>query len=134
MSARDQYYVYILLCADMSYYVGVTNDYERRLDEHETAKKETAYTASWLPVKLVYLETHLYINNAILRDKNLKTWSHAKKTALINGDMKRLRELSKKRIGHAGKNKLSFKLSDRVEAFNLFACNLVVPRCDGIET
>lgn len=92
-----KYYVYILLCADGTYYVGVTNDYERRLEEHETAKKETAYTASRLPVALAYIETHMYVNNAIRREKNLKRWSHAKKAALINGDMPALKQLSKKK-------------------------------------
>jgi putative endonuclease len=99
----QKYYVYFLLCADDTYYIGVTNDYERRYMEHETMKKETAYTASRLPVKLVYLETHLYINNAIERETNLKKWSHAKKTALINGDMRSLKTLSKKKNWHRKK-------------------------------
>jgi len=92
-----KYYVYILHCADDSYYVGVTNNFERRFEEHSTIAHERSYTASRLPVELVYLETHLYINYAIRREKNLKTWSHAKKTALIKGDMQQLRALSKKK-------------------------------------
>ena len=97
MMKPKKYFVYILLCADHTYYVCVTNNYERRFEEHQTAQKESSYTASRLPVVLVYTETHLYINNAIRREKNVKRWSHAKKTALINGDMRQLRALSKKK-------------------------------------
>lgn len=38
------YYVYILHCADDSYYTGVTNSIERRLKEHKDGINETAYT------------------------------------------------------------------------------------------
>lgn len=96
MKKRHQYFVYILLCSDHSYYVGVTNDFRVRTMQHERGEDERSYTAQRLPVELVYLEVHQYINNAIKREKNLKTWSHAKKAALIEGDFEKLRQLSKK--------------------------------------
>jgi putative endonuclease len=89
--------VYILLCADDSYYVGVTNDFRVRTLQHEAGENERSYTAQRLPVKMVYLEVHKYINDAIKREKNLKTWTHAKKTALIDGDFDKLRQLAKKK-------------------------------------
>ena len=47
-------YVYILHCADDSYYTGVTSNLDKRLTEHLTAKYPDSYTAQRLPVKLVF--------------------------------------------------------------------------------
>ena len=89
-------YIYILLCADDSLYVGVTNNLERRLKEHQSALHENSYTASRLPVELVYYEVYNGPKAAIAREKQLKKWSRAKKQALINNNEKLLKELSKK--------------------------------------
>ena len=43
---------YILECSDGTYYVGSTNNLDRRLNDHE--KGQSRYTKSRLPVKLVY--------------------------------------------------------------------------------
>ncbi|MBL7942199.1 MAG: GIY-YIG nuclease family protein [Flavobacteriales bacterium] len=77
------YYVYILECADLSYYVGVTNNIVRRLKEHNDGISTSSYTSTRLPVKLVYCEQHRYILNAIAREKQIKNWSRIKKIALI---------------------------------------------------
>lgn len=92
------YYVYILECADDTYYVGITNDIRVRVGQHERGESERSYTAQRLPVVLKYVEVHKYVNNAIRREKNLKSWTHAKKTALITGDLETLRKLSKKQF------------------------------------
>ena len=84
------YFVYILRCADASYYVGVTNNVERRLEEHRQALDPRSYTAQRLPVELVYAEWYHYILQAIAREKQLKGWSRKKKEALMAGDMKAL--------------------------------------------
>ncbi len=78
-----QYYVYILECSDGTYYTGVTNNYRRRLQEHEQGIHSDSYTAKRLPFQLAYLETFRDIRKAIAREKQLKTWSRAKKDALI---------------------------------------------------
>lgn len=89
------YTVYILLCADNTYYVGVTNDMERRLWEHQTKFNPKAYTSSRLPVKVVFQEHFKDVNQAIAFEKQIKGWRKEKKQALINGDWVELRELSK---------------------------------------
>ena len=76
-------YVYILKCANGSYYVGVTNDVELRLAQHNSGRSETAYTNSRLPVELVYVEQYQDYNPAIAREKQIKGWTRAKKEALI---------------------------------------------------
>lgn len=90
------YYVYILLCADNSYYVGVTNNIPRRLDEHSNGLDKSRYTFNRQPVNLVYSEMFQYIDKAIAREKQLKGWSRKKKEALINKDLGSLKDLSKK--------------------------------------
>lgn len=87
--------VYILECADGSYYVGVTNDLQRRLSEHKSGSNPKSYTAERLPVKLVYSEHFQYIDKAIKREKQLKGWTIKKKKALIENNISLLKELSK---------------------------------------
>lgn len=91
----NRYVVYILRCADNSYYIGITNDVERRLAEHQEGKHENSYTFARRPVKLLYFEYYTNKLQASLREKQLKGWSRAKKEALIAENYERLKRLSK---------------------------------------
>ena len=91
-----QYFVYILLCSDNTFYVGVTNDLDRRLSEHQEVLKNDSYTAKRLPVELKTAIRFADILSAIEFEKKIKKWSKRKKEALINGDYELLPELSKK--------------------------------------
>ena len=86
-------YTYILECSNGAYYVGSTNDLERRLQEHQ-AGEGANYTSKHLPVKLVYWEEYQNIDEAFRREKQLHGWSRAKKEALINGDIEKLKSVS----------------------------------------
>ena len=88
------YYVYILLCSDNSFYIGVTNNLELRVAQHEVGLHSSSYTYPRRPVRLVYFESFDNINTAILREKQLKGWSRKKKLALINGDFNALSRLA----------------------------------------
>ncbi len=90
-----EYFVYILHCADDSYYIGITNDLSRRLQEHQAGISDDGYTVSRRPLRMVYYELLTDINMAIAREKQLKRWSRAKKEALISGDKELLIALSK---------------------------------------
>jgi len=90
----NQYFVYILLCSDNSYYTGITNDIERRLWEHETCFYPNAYTSTRLPVKLVFWEKLQTPDHAIEFEKQVKGWSRKKKETIINGNWDKLKELS----------------------------------------
>jgi putative endonuclease len=96
-----EYWVYILLCADGSYYTGVTDDIDRRVYEHEIGYNQHCYTFKRRPVKLVYTDSTDDIGGAIYREKQIKRWSHKKKEALINGDEKLLIQLARGSIGYA---------------------------------
>ena len=95
MKLSHNYAVYILECSDSSYYIGVTNDLDRRLWEHNTGFDIGCYTYSKRPVKLKYYETTNDVKQAILREKQLKGWSRKKKEALFKEDWNELKRLSK---------------------------------------
>ena len=88
-------YMYILQCADDSYYVGSTWNLEKRLWQHNEGLG-AKYTARRLPVKLVYSEEYTSIADAYQREKQVQNWSRAKREALIRGDYDALPELSRK--------------------------------------
>jgi len=87
-------YVYILECSDGSYYVGSTPNLELRLAQHQTGFFG-GYTASRLPVQLVWSAEFPSDNDAFLRERQIKGWSRAKKEALIRGDWNGLHEVVK---------------------------------------
>ena len=92
----NQYFVYILLCSDGSYYTGVTNNMEKRMYEHETGLDPNSYTFKRRPLKLVFQESFNDILQAIAFEKQVKGWRRAKKEAIINGDWQLLPELAKR--------------------------------------
>jgi len=87
-------YVYILRCADDSYYVGSTRgSLEDRVAQHN-AGNFGGYTSTRRPVKLVFQQDFNRITDAIAAERQIKGWSRAKKEALIAGDYELLRLLS----------------------------------------
>jgi putative endonuclease len=89
-------YLYILLCADESYYTGTTRaDLEYRVAQHN-AGTYGGYTAARRPVTLVFAQWFDRITDAIEAERQVKGWSRAKKEALIRGEFERLPELSKR--------------------------------------
>ncbi len=73
-------YLYILQCADGSYYVGTTR---------------TGYTSTRRPVVVVFHQEFANITDAIAAERQVKSWSRAKKEVLIRGDFAALRDLSR---------------------------------------
>jgi predicted GIY-YIG superfamily endonuclease len=88
------FYVYILRCADGSYYAGHTDDLEKRLAAHKSGDIG-GYTHSRRPVQLVFHEEFPSREDAFLRERQLKGWSRRKKEALVRGDWDSLRRLSR---------------------------------------
>ena len=96
MKFRHAYYVYILLCADGSYYTGLTNNMDKRMAEHNEGAFEACYTFSRRPLVLKYFDYFQDVNAAILKEKQIKGWTRKKKEALINGDFDELVRLAKR--------------------------------------
>jgi len=78
----SRWYVYILECADGSYYTGITNNLEQRLSDHNTGKG-AKYTRYKRPVKLVYKEVYHDKSTANKREIQIKDLSRGKKKELI---------------------------------------------------
>lgn len=76
-------YMYILKCADGSYYTGSTKYLERRIQQHQSGEGAN-HTRKHLPVELVYYEEFEWIHEAFYREKQVQNWSRVKKEALIN--------------------------------------------------
>ena len=87
-------YMYILKCADDSYYTGSTIDLELRLIQHQNGEGAN-HTRKRLPVLLVYYEEYKNIEDAFYREKQVQGWSRKKKEALIGNRREDLPLLSK---------------------------------------
>ncbi|WP_108424911.1 GIY-YIG nuclease family protein [Flagellimonas amoyensis] len=106
------YYVYILKCADGSYYTGITNDISERLDQHRYGKDKSSYTYKRRPVELEFCQEFNDVLQAIYFEKKVKGWTKAKKQALTLGDFDRLQLLSECR------NASHFKYHPAKEGFD----------------
>ncbi len=84
------YYTYIVKCSDGSFYTGITNDLQRRLEEHNSNKNPSSYTSNKRPVALQWFEAYTNPNEAIRIEKQIKGWSRRKKIALIEENWDKL--------------------------------------------
>ena len=87
-------HVYILRCADDSFYVGSTWDLERRVSEHNLGLG-AAYTRRRRPVELVWAGDYERVDEAYAMEKRVQTWSRAKRAALVEGRLGDLPGLSR---------------------------------------
>ena len=78
------HFVYIVECADGTYYTGYTTDVKRRLNEHNYSIKRAAkYTRSRRPVRLIYTEQLESVSAALRREHRIKKMSRSQKIALV---------------------------------------------------
>jgi putative endonuclease len=91
-----EFRVYLLRCADGSYYAGHTDDLDRRIGEH-TSGACGGYTSTRLPVELVFSQSCATRIEALSLERQIKGWGRAKKEALIRGDWNEVSRLAKGR-------------------------------------
>ncbi|SRR5712691_2254713 len=91
---HQNYFVYILTNADRHTVlsIGVTNDLERRGNEHSLGLG-SVFAKQYNAHKLIYFEAYPDPQSAIARAKQLKNWSQKKKQALIAGANPEWRDL-----------------------------------------
>jgi tRNA/rRNA methyltransferase/putative endonuclease len=87
-------WIYILRCADDSFYVGSARDLESRLQQHAIGGVD-AYTKSRRPITLAWAQECEHIDYAYVLEHKIKRWRRAKKLALINGRYEDLPRLSR---------------------------------------
>ena len=86
------YYVYVITNESHStLYIGVTNDLSRRMYEHKS-EELGGFSKKYHLHKLIYLEEYSEINQAIVREKQLKAWRRDKKIELIKKQNPTFRE------------------------------------------
>lgn len=79
-----KYVVYALKCADGTYYIGITVNLEKRLEEHNGKKRSGAkYTMGRRPVKVIYSEEVEGRSEALKREYFLKSLSRSQKEMLF---------------------------------------------------
>ena len=121
-----QGYMYILQCADGSFYTGSTINLQRRIEEHKSGEG-AKFTKEHLPINLVYYESFDRIDLAFNREKQVQGWSRAKKIALIKGEKERLKKLSK----YMSENEP--KVAEPVEAFGEYPADyfdfIIIDEC-----
>ena len=83
LKVTDGAFLYIVRCADRSYYIGTTRtSLEMRIAQHNDGTFG-GYTATRRPVELVFSQWFERVTDAIENERKLKKWSRAKKEAFI---------------------------------------------------
>lgn len=91
------YFIYILRSTSNELYIGQTNNLDSRVKQHTTKDwKAAKFTKDGSGFELVYHEEYETRLKAMKREDQLKGWSRAKKEALINGNLNKLKALSKR--------------------------------------
>jgi putative endonuclease len=109
LSNERRYYVYIMASRSLNLYTGVTGNIFRRALVHKDGAIE-GFTKRYKINRLVYYETFRYINSAIVREKQIKAWTRAKRIALIKNMNPTRQDLA---AGWGGKIELQIPRSAR---------------------
>ncbi len=87
------YYVYMLKCADNSYYTGLTTNLDIRIAEHQNGTDPEAYTYMRRPVELAWVAEFPTHDDAFQRERQIKGWSRKKKEALMQNDFDAIQKI-----------------------------------------
>jgi putative endonuclease len=109
------FFVHLLRCRDRSYYVGHTDDLEKRMAEHNHGTIG-GYTSTRRPVELVWSLDLATRDQAFDLEMQIKRWSRAKKEALIREDWAALVRLSGPRSGPDLRRTLLLRQAEHVSA------------------
>jgi putative endonuclease len=90
-----RFWVYIVRCADGSYYTGHSDNLERRIAAHQSGEIKS-YTSTRLPIELVYSQEFVTRTEALEHERQIKGWSRKKKEALMRGDWEEISRLARK--------------------------------------
>ncbi|EIL93624.1 MULTISPECIES: GIY-YIG nuclease family protein [Rhodanobacter] len=94
-----EFTLYILECADGSFYIGHTDDLDKRMEQHDQGKG-CVYTSTRRPLKLIHTQGFETRYEALTMERKLKGWSRAKKLAYMAGNWDALGALAKGKHQH----------------------------------
>ena len=92
------FWVYMLKCADDSYYTGHTDNLGQRVDKHMVGSYP-GYTSNRLPVKLVWSQECTTREEALSAEMQIKGWTRNKKEAMIRGNWADVARFARKDFG-----------------------------------
>jgi putative endonuclease len=81
-----EWFVYILECADKTFYTGITTDLERRVGEHNSKKSDTKYTRTRQPVKLIYSKKFKDRSAASKEEFKIKSLTREEKVKFLTSE------------------------------------------------
>jgi predicted GIY-YIG superfamily endonuclease len=93
------FWVYILRCADDSYYTGHTDNLENRIAQHHSGSCD-GYTATRRPIELVWSQAFSTREETLSAEIQIKGWSRKKKEAMMRADWQAVNRLSKGKHKH----------------------------------
>ena len=93
------FWVYILRCADGSYYTGHTDNLEMRIGQHQ-AGECPGYTVTRRPLELVWSQDCPTREEALLAERQIKGWGRKKKEAMMRGDWAEVSRLAQSKSAH----------------------------------
>jgi putative endonuclease len=93
------FWVYILRCADGSYYTGHTDNLEKRMGQYQ-AGECSGYTATRRPLQLVWSQECFSREEALSAERQIKGWSRRKKEAMMRGDWSEVSRLAQSKSIH----------------------------------
>jgi predicted GIY-YIG superfamily endonuclease len=88
------FWTYMLHCNGGTFYVGHTDDLERRIAQHEIGATP-GFVRDHLPAKLVWSEAFSTREEALAMERRIKGWGRAKKMALIRSDLSEISRLAR---------------------------------------
>ena len=89
------FWVYILRCADGSYYTGHTDNLEKRIGQHTTGAIASCYTFKRRPLELMFSQDFPTREETLASEQQIKGWSRKKKEAMMRGDWAEVSRLAK---------------------------------------
>jgi putative endonuclease len=89
------FWVYIVRCADGSFYTGHTDDLDRRIAQHEVGDIPGCYTFKRRPITLVFSQPCVTREEALAAELQIKGWSRKKKEAMMRGDWAEVSRLAR---------------------------------------
>ena len=91
------FWVYILRCADGSYYTGHTDNLENRMGQHSAGAITSCYTFKRRPLTLAFSQEFVTREEALSAEQQIKGWGRKKKEAMMRGDWAEVSRLAHER-------------------------------------
>jgi len=91
------FWVYILRCADGSYYTGHTDNLENRMGQHSTSAIANCYTFKRRPLTLAFSQEFVTREEALGAEQQIKGWGRKKKEAMMRDDWAEVSRLAHER-------------------------------------